>query len=148
MYVVRSSELLEQRCLDLDENIIFASGSAKLLPGSEQRVMERIKQMTGTGLSIHKISVIGHADIQPIENKTLTNYDLARLRAERVKDVIIASLKINSDAISPYIKGTTEPKVQCPEKLSGSTLSECLAPNRRVEIRVELLQSTTPTKSP
>ncbi|MDR2188157.1 MAG: OmpA family protein [Azonexus sp.] len=137
MYMIKSDRALQQRCIDLNEDTLFETGKSDLFPGSEKNIEKRIRHMLNKNFHIHRVEVIGHADIQPFSGRHLNNYLLAELRAERVKEAIITTLKLSKDDITVESKGATQPKVQCSEKLSAKMMAECLAPNRRVEVRVE-----------
>ena len=139
MYVIKSDRGLQQRCIDLNEDTLFESGQSELLPGSEKHIEKRIRQMLDSRFHIHKVEVIGHADIQPFSGRHLNNYGLATLRAVRVREAIISTLKLSEDDVTVDSKGATQPKVQCSEKLPTRMMAECLAPNRRVEVRVEFV---------
>ncbi len=141
MYVVHATNGLQQRCIDLNEDALFESGNATLLPGSKEKIEGKIKQMLNGKLKVHKVRVIGHADIQQFSHSRQTNYGLALLRAESIKNLIEGTLHTANGQVVAESKGASEPKVQCSEKLPSPMMRECLSPNRRVEIRAEFTSS-------
>ena len=140
-YVVHATNGLQQRCIDLNEDALFESGNATLLPGSKEKIEGKIKQMLNGKLKVHKVRVIGHADIQQFSHSRQTNYGLALLRAESIKNLIEGTLHTANGQVVAESKGASEPKVQCSEKLPSPMMRECLSPNRRVEIRAEFTSS-------
>jgi outer membrane protein OmpA-like peptidoglycan-associated protein len=140
MHVVRSDRPGIERCIDISGDVLFPSGSDALLPGSEGEIVERVGQMLDSrGVILRRLRVVGHADIQPVVTRGQTNHSLAMSRAERVRQILIKVFEIAPDTVIAESKGASEPRVQCPPNLPLGMMSECLSPNRRVEIRGEFL---------
>ncbi|MDN5782650.1 MAG: OmpA family protein [Luteimonas sp.] len=77
------------------------------------------------------VHVIGHSD--RIGNAK-ANLDLSNRRAESVRDYLVQK-GVPAERITAVGRGSVEPVVEC-EDQARDALIACLAPNRRVEIRV------------
>ena len=77
------------------------------------------------------INVIGHSD--RIGNDK-ANLALSTRRAEAVRDYLVAR-GVQAGLITAVGRGSIEPVVECTAE-RGEALVACLAPNRRVEVRV------------
>lgn len=77
------------------------------------------------------INVIGHSDRIGSDQANLA---LSTRRAEAVRDYLVAR-GVQAGSITAVGRGSVEPVVAC-EGERGDALVACLAPNRRVEVRV------------
>ncbi len=96
-----------------------------------------IDELVGQGGSkggIRSVRVIGHADRIGTEEY---NLDLSLRRASAVGDYLSENAGIDPQAIELAGKGESQPVVSC-DGVRGAALIECLAPNRRVEVELDL----------
>ena len=84
--------------------------------------------------SIKSVRVTGHTDRIGTEEY---NLDLSLRRANSVGDYLTQNAGIDAQAIELAGKGESQPLVGC-EGIRGAALVDCLAPNRRVEIVLDL----------
>lgn len=113
----------------LDGDHTFAFGSDKLTPQGEKR----IKQYTSTLLARGeiRIDVVGHSDrIGDLK----ANQILSERRAQTVRNELLKS-RLKPDQITARGVGTSYPIVTCNQQ-NDAALIKCLAPNRRVEIKI------------
>lgn len=80
---------------------------------------------------IEAVRVIGHSDRI---GKDAANVELSRKRAAAVRDHLIAA-GVPADRVTAVGRGSVEPVTACDGE-TGQALIDCLAPNRRVEVRV------------
>jgi OOP family OmpA-OmpF porin len=84
--------------------------------------------------SIKSVRVTGHADRIGTEEY---NLDLSLRRASAVGDYLTQNAGIDAQSIELAGKGESQPLVGC-EGVRGAALVNCLAPNRRVEVVLDL----------
>ena len=84
--------------------------------------------------TIRTVKVTGHADRIGTEDY---NLDLSLRRASAVGDYLTQNAGIDAQAVELAGKGESQPLVAC-DGVRGAALVECLAPNRRVEIVLDL----------
>jgi OmpA-OmpF porin, OOP family len=82
---------------------------------------------------IVRIHVLGYTDRL---GSDAYNQTLSQRRADTVAAYLIEK-HVPSDLIGAEGRGKSDPVVQCPDDESSNTLIACLAPNRRVTVRVE-----------
>ncbi|MCW5581482.1 MAG: OmpA family protein [Luteimonas sp.] len=80
---------------------------------------------------VRVVNVIGHSDRIGSDKANLA---LSTRRAEAVRDYLVAR-GVEAGLITAVGRGSIEPVVAC-EGERGDALIACLAPNRRVEVRV------------
>jgi len=108
--------------------IRFAFDSAAITR-DEALKLDHIANMVGALGYKPRVELIGHTDrIGPSDY----NRDLAKRRAESVRDYLKSELGIESN-YRLVSKGERKPLVTC-DRNSPGELIDCLAPNRRVEI--------------
>ena len=83
---------------------------------------------------IKSVRVTGHADRIGTEEY---NLDLSLRRASAVSDYLTQNAGIDAQAIELAGKGESQPLVGC-EGVRGAALVKCLAPNRRVDVVLDL----------
>ena len=83
---------------------------------------------------IEKVHIVGHAD--RIGSDTY-NDALSMRRAVAVRDYLLESGMVPSEAVTLEARGEREPVEAC-EGIRGPDVIRCLAPNRRVEIVIHL----------
>jgi len=115
---------------------LFAFGKAMLLPKGRIKLDEFVGKIQGH--PIERILIVGHTD--RLGSQAL-NQRLSLKRAAAVKAYLV-SKNIDRRLIRVGGKGSTEPVTapkQCPGK-GGAKVIACLAPDRRVEIKVSGLK--------
>lgn len=111
---------------------LFAFGKATLSPTGKAKLDEVVAKLKGR--SFDQILVVGHTDRL---GSAAINQKLSLKRAQAVKDYLVGK-KIDERQIRIAGKGSAEPVTsakQCPGK-GGPKVIACLAPDRRVEIKV------------
>ncbi|WP_058835151.1 OmpA family protein [Luteimonas abyssi] len=112
---------------------LFAFGRASIddfSPAGRQALDDLATRLSARQLEI--VHVIGHSD--RIGNDR-ANLRLSEQRADAVREYLIER-GVPADAITAVGRGSVEPVVEC-DSLRGAALQDCLAPNRRVEVRVQ-----------
>lgn len=113
---------------------LFGFGSASLgdAAGSEALAgLDALAAKLSDGRSLRAVHVIGHSDRIGSDQANLA---LSTRRAEAVRDYLIER-GVTAGQITAVGRGSVEPVVVCATE-RGDALVECLAPNRRVEVRV------------
>jgi OmpA-OmpF porin, OOP family len=100
--------------------------------------MVALKELMGTaklqGTRIEKIVVTGHADQLNATGNTRYNIELAKARAETVRQILVSS-GIKPELIEVEARADAQPIASCPQKFNRPVdLQECLLPNRRVDV--------------
>lgn len=138
---------VRERYLDLDGDVFFESGSAKLADDVDSDDLQDITAVINSHKSeIEKIYVVGHADATSFMHSDKKNNDLAVERAKSISSYIQKKTNIDGEKIKPDGHGAREPKTLCKDWPVKATLSQCLATNRRVEIRIKFTPSATAPK--
>lgn len=118
----------------LDADGLFAFGKADILdisPAGRAALDALAGRLSGRTLDV--VHVIGHSD--RIGNPQ-GNLRLSNRRAEAVRAYLVEH-GVPSDRITAVGRGDVEPVTECKSE-RGQALIMCLAPNRRVEVRVRL----------
>ncbi|MFL6585878.1 MAG: OmpA family protein [Luteimonas sp.] len=118
----------------LDADGLFAFGKADIhdiSPAGRAALDALAGRLSGRTLDV--VHVIGHSD--RIGNKQ-GNLHLSNRRAEAVRGYLVEH-GVPSDRITAVGRGDVEPVTECKSE-RGQALITCLAPNRRVEVRVRL----------
>jgi outer membrane protein OmpA-like peptidoglycan-associated protein len=112
---------------------LFEFGRADIDPASAGAVeLETLaSRLTAGELPVKAIHVIGHSD--RIGNDR-ANVALSTRRAKAVRDYLLER-GVQASLVTAVGRGSVEPVVECTDE-RGQALVECLAPNRRVEVRV------------
>nr|WP_243853001.1 OmpA family protein [Luteibacter anthropi] len=141
--IVRESKSGEiSHCVNLDTQILFEGGRSELTPQGtaiiSQLGTEQKARMKSAGLAISNIVVTGHADRRIPQEAGLTNQKLSEDRARAVADELAKSLGLGKDdkRISSAGKGSLSASATCPATMTGKALDECMAPDRRVDIKI------------
>lgn len=127
-----------ETCLSLPTDSLFDLG--KEIPNKQgltqlEKLKTRLAEIWLHGFVLSKIQVTGHTDRLPFAIKGKSNFDLSERRADEVRNRL-DGLALSFDVLGV---GPLEPKVQCPDVKNPKALEECLAPNRRVEMRISLI---------
>ena len=97
-------------------------------------VVDRLLQSAPSQGRIKSVKLTGHTDRIGTDGY---NLDLSLRRASSVADYLVQSGKVDPQVIEIAGKGETEPLVGC-EGIFGAAAIECLAPNRRVDMVLDL----------
>jgi OOP family OmpA-OmpF porin len=118
--------------VDLSADHSFDNGKSSLKPEAQATLDKLASDLNG--VTYDKVTVVGHADRTGSKKG---NQKLSEARADSVKNYLVGK-GIPADKIDASGRGSSEP-VTSPsdcKKLKGAKLSACLAPDRRVSIRV------------
>ncbi|MDH5824371.1 OmpA family protein [Luteimonas sp. RD2P54] len=112
---------------------LFAFGKSSLDDFSPegQRALDELATRLTSGRPLEIVHVIGHSDRIGSDQGNLR---LSTQRAEAVREYLI-DRGVPEDRITAVGRGSVEPMVEC-EGDRGQEVIDCLAPNRRVEVRV------------
>jgi OOP family OmpA-OmpF porin len=119
--------------LTLDEKAFFDFDRSVVKVEARRKLDALIEQMGGAE-RIGKVLIVGHADRIGTE---AYNEALSMRRAVAVRDYLLERGLASAEEITLEARGESEPVVAC-EGIRGKALIECLAPNRRVEVTVEV----------
>jgi len=117
----------------MDTQVGFGFDRADLDATATAAIDTLVSQARSKG-QIKSVKVTGHADRIGTEDY---NLDLSLRRAGAVGDYLSQNAGIDARSIELAGKGESEPLVGC-EGTRGAALLECLAPNRRVELILDL----------
>lgn len=121
----------------------FSSSEPNALGVRRIRKLEQnVRNYLNTGFfAIDSVEITGHTDSIPVMAGDDSNIKLSERRAVVVKE-LLAPLFVNvaEENIDTYGVGSLLPTKSCATNLSTEQLKECLAPNRRVEIKFRLIQ--------
>jgi len=112
----------------LSSDAAFAPGSAKLTHAGRER-LDLMLLSVQVPTQFHDLKVVGFSDRT---GTAKNNLKLSQRRAEAVRRYLVEG-GAPTDSITAVGKGEREPKAECGKK-KGKALSECLSPDRRVEI--------------
>jgi len=112
----------------LSSDAAFAPGSAKLTHAGRER-LDLMLLSVQVPTQFHDLKVVGFSDRT---GTAKNNLKLSQRRAEAVRRYLVEG-GVPTDSITAVGKGEREPKAECGKK-KGKALSECLSPDRRVEI--------------
>nr|WP_284692182.1 OmpA family protein [Pinirhizobacter soli] len=123
-----SAPLAPMPPVTLSSDAAFAPGSAKLTHAGRER-LDMMLLSVQVPTQFHELQVVGFSDRT---GTAKNNLKLSQRRAEAVRRYLVEG-GVPADSITAIGKGEREPKAECGKK-KGKALSECLAPDRRVEI--------------
>lgn len=141
-----------ERCFELSGDLIFLHGSDELAdldekteaPNTGTDLDEMMKIIVEKFDIIQEIRIVGHADAIGYPGGAAKNNELAKKRARAIKSRIETYLKtkpptksIPENFFTVEGHGAREPKTLCKDWPVKATLSECLAVNRRVEVKIK-----------
>lgn len=122
----------QPRTLSLSADALFAFDSAVLSDAGQRRLDVLVAELDAAGTPT-SISITGHSDRIGSDHY---NLELSQRRARSVADYLIAH-GLPTTAVSAHGHGEREPLSDC-HQASRDALIACLAPDRRVEIEIEL----------
>lgn len=117
----------------LSGDALFAFGKASVanLSDAGRAELDALAARVLATPGIDVVHVIGHSDRI---GRDAANVELSRKRAAAVRDHLVAA-GVPADKVTAVGRGSVEPVATC-EGERGQALIDCLAPNRRVEVRV------------
>lgn len=115
----------------LGSDVAFKFGSAELTPAAKKLVDDYAAQIDRR--KDIRVDVVGHTD--RIGNSQ-ANISLAERRAQSVRTQLLKS-RLEAGRVFARSVGAAEPLVQC-NQANHQALIACLAPNRRVEVYVNM----------
>jgi outer membrane protein OmpA-like peptidoglycan-associated protein len=112
---------------------LFAFGRAQIDESSQgaAELEALVSRLAASTVPVKAIHVIGHSD--RIGNDR-ANLALSTRRAEAVREYLLQR-GVQAEMVTAVGRGSVEPVVEC-EGERGQALVDCLAPNRRVEVRI------------
>ena len=114
-----------------DALVAFGKSSVDGLSDAGRAELDALAARVLATPGIEAVRVIGHSDRI---GKDAANLELSRKRAAAVRDHLVAA-GVAVDKVTAVGRGSVEPVAACDGE-SGQALIDCLAPNRRVEVRV------------
>jgi outer membrane protein OmpA-like peptidoglycan-associated protein len=129
--------MVENRHETLGADALFAFGRFDInsLTGRGRSQLDRLVAELHEARSIHTVDLVGYTD--RIGNRA-QNDDLSLRRANAVRDYLVGH-GVDAGVITTEGRGDADPVVACPN-LTGQQLRDCLAPNRRVEVNIQVLR--------
>lgn len=118
----------------VDTRVNFAFDRADLDKAATAAIDSLVQQAKSKG-SIKSVRLTGHADRVGTEDY---NMDLSLRRASAVSDYLVQNAGVPAQSIEISGRGESEPLVGC-EGMFGAAALNCLAPNRRVEVLLDLM---------
>jgi len=122
--------------LTLDEKAFFDFDRSALKPEARVKLDALAAELSGSE-RITKVYILGHADRI---GSDAYNDALSMRRATAVRDYLLDNGLLSAETITLEARGEREPVEDC-GGIRGPAVIRCLAPNRRVEIKVHLQRS-------
>lgn len=132
--LITSKSPVDMVCFEVPD-IAFSTQSNVLSESGQTHLFDALRPSFADTSLLERVEVIGYADRRPTKGG---NDALSTARAENVKLKLQQQFNVDPVKVFARGKGVHQPKAMCGEKLSPLETDECLAPNRRVEIRVIL----------
>jgi len=123
--------VIQDQKLSADGLFPFGKGDLADIRDSGRAELDTFAAILLAGTPYEIVHVIGHSDRIGSDR---ANLDLSNRRARSVRDYLVQQ-GVPAERITAVGRGSVEPLVEC-EDMAREALIECLAPNRRVEIRV------------
>jgi len=123
--------VVQDQKLSADGLFAFGKGDLADISDSGRAELDSFAAILLAGAPFEVVHVIGHSD--RIGNAT-ANLDLSTRRARSVREYLVQQ-GVPADRITAVGRGSVEPLAECGDR-EREALIECLAPDRRVEIRV------------
>lgn len=119
----------------LSGDALFAFGKADIdsLSAQGRTELDALAARVLAVPALDVVHVIGHSDRI---GKDAANVELSRKRAAAVRDYLVQA-GVPSGKVTAVGRGSVEPVVECTAE-KGQALIDCLAPNRRVDVKVML----------
>ncbi|PMH17120.1 OmpA family protein [Vibrio splendidus] len=106
------------------------------------KLEQNVRNYLDTGFfAIESVEITGHTDNIPVISGDDSNIQLSERRAKAVKELLNPLFnEVAKENIDTYGVGSLSPIKSCSNSLTNKQLKECLAPNRRVEVKFRLIQ--------
>lgn len=117
----------------VEATVSFAFDRADLDATATSAIDTLVSEAKSKG-SIKAVRLAGHTDRVGTDEY---NLDLSLRRAGSVSDYLVQNAGVDPQAVEISGKGESEPLVDC-EGMRGAAALDCLAPNRRVEVVLDL----------
>jgi OmpA-OmpF porin, OOP family len=91
-----------------------------------------------TRLEVKDVTVTGHADRTPVLDAKDNNLDLSRRRAKNVAEALQKAWVLGDEHVHVFGVGSRDSTTPCASTLDREAMSDCLSPDRRVDVRVVL----------
>lgn len=135
IFFFRNYKGVIERCLELSGDALFKHGSSILASDDGGDLSDMLEVIEKNRDKIKEIQVIGHADAFGYRGGAELNNKLALDRAIEIKNHIIEFAHFSE--VTAVGHGAREPRTLCKDWPVKETISECLAINRRVELRMK-----------
>jgi outer membrane protein OmpA-like peptidoglycan-associated protein len=116
----------------LSGDALFVFDTDQLVSGASAS-LDKLADAIKEWAEIKEVKLIGYTDRLRTDGNDGKNQQLSEARAERIKQYL-ASKGIPAEKISTKGGGSSQPVVNCSNKMSKEKQVVCLQPNRRVEI--------------
>ncbi|MDZ4079351.1 MULTISPECIES: OmpA family protein [Hydrocarboniphaga] len=131
-----------QTCRNIKTDLLFDRNKAEISTSGRSEVDRQRRdieqQIEKFGWRIESAEVVGYADRQLVRTEG-GNRKLSHARAQAVRDALAPLFQgVSGDKIAVEGMGALESRTHCGMTLAGEALNECLAPDRRVEIRLNV----------
>ncbi|MEX0384048.1 OmpA family protein [Spiribacter pallidus] len=125
----------QQTAQALRSEVLFAFDSADLSE-SGRAAIDALLAETGDDWRIESLEAIGHTDRI---GDPAYNQQLSQARAEAVADALITATGLAPARVTATGRGESQPRVACDGITQRGALIDCLAPNRRTVVEINLL---------
>ncbi|MGD2117985.1 MAG: OmpA family protein [Chromatiales bacterium] len=125
-------EITRLEKITLDDETYFGFDKASLKPAAQSKLDDLVVKLRDAE-DINRVVITGHTDQI---GSSEYNEKLSQQRADSVRNYLLQRID-SPDRVQTIAMGESQPVVSC-EGSTGNQLVSCLAPNRRVEIDVEL----------
>jgi len=151
--LTNEAEALARNCTPIPQNLTLTANLlfdfdqdtlSHVRPESRRDLDKALQRMRDENLRLTQVRLVGHADRLRGRGSDY-NERLSERRALAVRQLLIEE-GIPADRISYEWRGDAE-QVQACDGMSGDKLRECLLPNRRVEVKIEVEKVGTPGAS-
>ncbi len=113
------------------------SGPRDIRPASLARLDALLARLAGERLAVVSVRLAGHADRLNDTGNAAYNQRLSEKRVATVRDLLVAR-GVDAALIRTVARGDAQPVVSCAGRhASRQELTECLLPNRRVEVIID-----------
>jgi OmpA-OmpF porin, OOP family len=128
---------VERRHETLGADALFAFGRSDInsLTGRGRSQLDRLVAELREARSIHSVDLTGYTD--RIGDRAQDD-DLSLRRADAVRDYLVGH-GVDGGLIATEGRGDADPVAACP-RLTGQQLRDCLMPNRRVEVNIQVVR--------
>ncbi|GAA3919693.1 OmpA family protein [Luteimonas lutimaris] len=123
--------VVQDQKLSADGLFPFGKGDMADISADGRAELDSFAAILLAGAPFDIVHIIGHSDRI---GSAKANLALSTRRARSVRDYLVQQ-GVPAERISAVGRGSVEPVVECAD-MARDALIECLAPNRRVEIRV------------